>query len=491
MPCYRAERRQARAAVPGHAARGCTIIKETVIDTPIIRFLGAAREVTGSCYLLTLPQAKVLVDCGIIQGTGSSRDRNREPFGFDPQEIDLVFLTHAHLDHSGLLPRLVKEGFRGRIIATPATADLIGPMLLDSARIQENDAERMSRRSLRRGGEAIEPLYTTEDAEHVLPLVDRAAYGRDRDAGKGIRYRFLDAGHILGSGSLALWLPGGKKIVFSGDIGKKGNPIINDPTLCTGADHVVMESTYGDRLHKTEADSAAELCEAVLTTFAKGGNVLIPAFAIGRTQDVLYLLNRLVREGKLPKVTVFIDSPLAEKATRIYLSHPDLFDEEAKRLIADGSIGDAITVRFTQSAEESMAINKIRSKAVIVAGSGMCEGGRIGHHLKHNLWRPECSVVFVGFQARGTTGRRIVDRAESVSIWGEEIAVRSRVWTIGGFSAHGDQKELLGWLSAFRNRPTVFVTHGEETAAFAFADLVRKEYGFTTHVPERGQQFDL
>jgi metallo-beta-lactamase family protein len=458
-----------------------------------IRFLGAARTVTGSCYLLTLPDRKVLVDCGLVQG-GNSHDRNREPFAFDPKEIDLLFLTHAHLDHSGLIPRLVKEGFAGRIITTSATADLIAPMLHDSAKIQEGDAERMSRKAMRKGGEPVVPLYTTEDVDRVLPLVDRAKYGEIHDTGRGIRYRFLDAGHILGSGSLALWLSSPeseKKIIFSGDIGNPGNPIINDPTLATEADYVVMESTYGDRLHKNTEDTAAELAEAVRTTFDRGGNVIIPAFAIGRTQDVLYLLNRLVREGKLPKLTVYIDSPLAEKATRIYLGHPELYDEEAVRLLKSGRIGDAITVRFTHSAEESMAINKIKSKAVIIAGSGMCEGGRVRHHLKHNLWRPECSVVFVGFQAQGTLGRRIVDGAKEVRVWDEEIAVKAQIWTIGGFSAHGDQKELLAWLSAFKSRPTVFVTHGEEQAALTFADLVRKQYGFTVHVPEKGQQFEL
>lgn len=464
------------------------------MSSGIIRFLGAAREVTGSCYLLNLPKGNILVDCGIAQGSSDSRDRNHEPFAFDPAGIDLLFLTHAHLDHSGLIPRLVKEGFRGRIIATTATADLIGPMLLDSAKIQESDAERMSQRALRKGGEPVEPLYRTEDVEKMLPLVDRAKYGQVTDTGMGIRYSFLDAGHILGSGSLALWTDtrdGAKKLVFSGDIGKKGSPIVNDPVLATEADYVVMESTYGNRLHKNTADTAAELAEAVATTFARGGNVLIPAFAIGRTQDILYLLNRLVREGKLERLTVTIDSPLAEKATRIYLSHPELYDEEARRLIKGTAVGDAITVRFTQSSEESKALNLIKSRNIIIAGSGMCEGGRIRHHLKHNLWRPECSVIFVGFQAQGSLGRKIVDGAPSVAIWDEEIAVRARVWTIGGFSAHGDQKGLLEWLSAFRTRPTVFVTHGEESTALTFAEMVRKQYGFTTHVPEMGQQFDL
>ncbi len=459
-----------------------------------LRFLGAARTVTGSCYLLTLPEARVLVDCGLVQGNGNSHDRNREPFAFDPGGIDVLFLTHAHLDHSGRIPRLVKEGFRGRIITTAATADLIGPMLMDSARIQEDDAERLSRRSLRKGGGPVEPLYTTEDVERVLPLIDRARYDEVRGVGRGIRCRFLDAGHILGSGSLAVWLDADgkqKKIIFSGDIGKKGNPIINDPELCTGADCVVMESTYGDRLHKNDEDTAMELAEAVRSTFDRGGNVVIPAFAIGRTQDVLYLLNRLVRAGKLPKLTVYIDSPLAEKATKVYLGHPECYDEEAVRLLRSGRIGDAITVRFSHSVQDSMAINRVRSRAVIVAGSGMCEGGRIRHHLKHNLWRSECSVIFVGYQAQGTVGRRIVDGAQEVSFWGEEIAVRARIWTIGGFSAHADQRELLAWLSAFRNRPEVFVTHGEEQAALALADLIGKRYGFSAHVPSLGDGFDL
>jgi metallo-beta-lactamase family protein len=458
-----------------------------------LRFLGAARTVTGSCSYLSSSDSKILVDCGLIQGN-NSHDRNRDPFPFDPKEIGLLFLTHAHLDHSGLVPRLVKEGFRGKIVATSATIDLVELMLRDSAKIQETDAEWMTKKELRAGREPVEPLYTVDDVERVMPLVAKVPYGQIVTAGHGIQYRFLDAGHILGSGSLELWLPRDgreKKVVFSGDIGRKGNPIINDPSLSSEADFVVMESTYGNRQHKNLDESVNELADAVQSTFQRNGNVLIPAFAIGRTQDLLYVLNRLVREGRLPRVTVYIDSPLAEEATKAYLAHPDCFDEEAKRLMGRRKIGDALKVRFTSSVEESMAINKIRSRAVIIAGSGMCEGGRIRHHLKHNLWRHECSVIFVGFQAKGTLGRKIVDGEKSVMIFGEEIAVRAKVYTIGGFSAHADQKELLEWLSAFRNKPKVFVVHGEEETALLFADLVRQRYGFTVHAPVRGESFEL
>lgn len=430
-----------------------------------IRFLGGVRAVTGTCFYLETSRVKMLVDCGMFQGEDAD-EVNRETFGFDPSEIDYLFLTHAHIDHSGLIPRLARDGFKGRIVTTSATADLAALMLHDSAHIQEADAEALSRKALRAGKEPQSPPYTVDDVKAVIPLFKKMPYGKIGRTGEGVSYRFLDAGHILGSGTLELWIQDGpreKKIVFSGDIGRKGNPIINDPSLSTEADCVVMESTYGNRLHKGMGETIDELVEAIKITFRRGGNVIIPAFSIGRTQDLLYILNRLVREGRLYNITVYVDSPLAEEATKTYLAHPECFDEEAKRLLGERS-GDAIKLRFTQSVQDSMALNKIRSQAIIIAGSGMCDGGRVRHHLKHNLWRPECSIVFVGFQAKGT---------------------------LGGFSAHADQKELLDWLSAFKDSPQVFIVHGEEETSLMFSGLVRERYGFVTHVPSKGDTFEL
>mgnify|MGYP006268581075 CR=1 FL=1 len=458
-----------------------------------IQFLGGVRTVTGTCFYLVTSEIRILIDCGMFQGEHADAI-NREPFGFSPTELDYLFLTHAHIDHSGLVPRLVKEGFRGKIMATSATIDLAELMLSDSAHIQESDAEFQTKKALRAGRVPVSPLYTIHDVKGVIPLFHKVPYGKIEHLGKGIRFRFLDAGHILGSGTLELWFqdsPQEKKIVFSGDIGRKGNPIINDPSLSTWADYVIMESTYGNRLHKSMEESINELIDAIKITFKRGGNVIIPAFSIGRTQDILYILNKLVREERLFNINVYVDSPLAEEATKTYLSHPDCFDEEAKRLLSKEGVGDAIKLRFTKSAEESMALNKLKSHTIIIAGSGMCDGGRIGHHLKHNLWRSECSIVFVGFQAKGTLGRRIVDGARVVHIHGEEIAVKAQVYTLGGFSAHADQKELLEWLSAFQDSPRIFVVHGEEETSLLFADLVKERYGFAIHVPLKGESYEL
>ncbi|MBI4653993.1 MAG: MBL fold metallo-hydrolase [Nitrospirae bacterium] len=458
-----------------------------------IKFLGGVRTVTGSCFHLSVNDLQILVDCGMYQGENSEKI-NKNHFQFNPKDIDYLFLTHAHIDHSGLIPKLVKEGFRGRIITTSATADLTEIMLYDSANIQEKDAEWLKKKALRQGREVIfEPLYTVEDVKEVIPLFDRKSYGNIERLGKGIKYRFIDAGHILGSSTLEIWYqdsPVEKRIVFSGDIGKKGNPIINDPQDVEAADYVVIESTYGNRLHKGTEESIGEFTEAIKVTFKRGGNVLIPAFAVGRTQDILYALNKLVREKRLSPFDVYVDSPLAEEATKIYLAHPECFDEEAMKMFQTQKSA-AIRLHFTTSVEESQRINRIKSGAVIIAGSGMCEGGRIRHHFKHNLWRSECSMVFTGFQARGTLGRRIIEGAKTVHVLGEDIAVKAKIYTIGGFSAHADQKGLLEWLRAFKNRPSVIIVHGEEYVSREFEEKVRENFGFSARVPEREEEIEV
>lgn len=458
-----------------------------------IRFLGAARGVTGSCFHLAIEGLQVIVDCGMYQGKNAD-EINRMPFAFDPQKIDYLLLTHAHLDHSGLIPKLIAAGFQGRIITTTATADLVEIMLYDSAHIQEKDAEWLMKKSLRAGkNEIIEPLYNTEDVTASLPFFDRKNYGTIESLGNGLRYRFVDAGHILGSGSLEIWFPGvsgEKKIVFSGDVGKNENPIIKDPEHVAEADYVVVESTYGNRLHKGMEESIDEMVEAIKSTFKRGGNVLFPAFAVGRTQDILYILNRLIREKRLRDLDVYVDSPLADKATKIYMSHPEFFDAEAVNLFKVKST-EGMRIHFTTTVEESQKINKVKSGAIIIAGSGMCEGGRIRHHFKHNLWRPECSIVFTGFQVRGTLGRLIVDGIKNVRVLGEEIAVRARVYTIGGFSAHADQKELLEWLGSFQSKPEVFVVHGEENVSLEFEKIIKEKLGFVARVPHKGEEFEI
>jgi len=436
---------------------------------------------------------QILVDCGIYQGKDADQINSRS-FQFDPRQIQYLLLTHAHLDHSGLIPKLAKDGFKGRILTTSATAELAEVMLYDSAHIQEKDAEWLTKKLRRSGKDAVvEPLYTTEDVKNCLPFFDKKNYRTIENLNDTIRYRFIDAGHILGSGTLELWYKDGdkeKKIVFSGDIGKNGNPIIKDPEHVTEADYVLTESTYGNRFHKGFDESIEELEQAVKETFRKGGNVLIPAFAVGRTQDVLYILNQLVKEGKLHDLDVYVDSPLADKATKIYMAHPEFFDAEAVDLFKFKST-EGMDLHFTTTVEESQKINKIKSGAIIIAGSGMCEGGRISHHFKHNIWRPECSVVFTGYQAAGTLGRRIVDGAKHAYILGEDIAIRSRVYTIGGFSAHADQGELIEWLAAFTNKPKVFIVHGEEKVSLEFEKIVQDKLGLSTYVPHLGEELEI
>jgi metallo-beta-lactamase family protein len=458
-----------------------------------IRFLGAARVVTGSCYHLSGNGLEILVDCGMYQGR-SADEVNRTPFDFEPDKIDYLFVTHAHLDHSGLIPKLVADGFKGKIITTPATADLVEIMLLDSAHIQEKDAEWHTKKSFRAGKDIVyDPLYTEEDVKKALPYFRRASYKEVTPLDNGFKYRFIDAGHILGSGSLELWYQENgkeKKIVFSGDVGKDDNFIIRDPEHVKEADYVVMESTYGNRFHKGMEESIEEMTEAIKTTFKRGGNVLMPAFAVGRTQDVLFILNDLVKEKKLPHLDIYIDSPLADKATKVYIAHTELFDKEALHSLWFKS-SEGIKIHFTTTVEESQQINKIKSGAIIIAGSGMCEGGRIQHHFKHNIWRPECSIIFTGYQVKGTLGRHIVDGARSARVLGEEMAVRARVYTIGGFSAHADEKDLLEWLGTFINKPKVFIVHGEESVSLEFAITVQEKLGLSTQVPHKGEEVEI
>jgi metallo-beta-lactamase family protein len=391
------------------------------------------------------------------------------------------------------VPRLVKEGFKGRIIATSGTADIAELILYDSAHIQESDTEWQNRRAMRSGLALKEPLYLPQDIDRVLPLFQRKQYGKIEQFCEGVRYRFVNAGHILGSSTLELWYregDGERKIAFSGDIGKKDSPIVNDPVFVEETDYLTIESTYGNRKHKGMQESIDELVTIIKTTFRKGGNVIIPSFALGRTQDLLFILNKLVKEGRLFKINVFIDSPLGEGITKVYAAHPEYFDEEARQLFTIDS-RDAIRIRFTRKTEESMALNRIKKEAIIISSSGMCEGGRVRHHLKHNLWRRESSIVFAGYQAEGTLGRQIVDGAKTVEVLGENIVVRAGIHTLGGFSAHADQEELLGWLSCFKKPPEIFIVHGEERASLDFQEVLKKRYPYISHVPRVGDTFEI
>ncbi|MCC6503459.1 MAG: MBL fold metallo-hydrolase [Deltaproteobacteria bacterium] len=459
-----------------------------------LTFVGGASTVTGSCYYIEVNQWKILVECGMHQGGNGAGKLDRAPKPFKPEEIDYIFVTHAHIDHSGLLPKAAKDGFKGRIIATKATRDLLEPMLFDSASIQESDADWATKKAMRMGETPESPLYTTEDVQAVLPLFDVHEYDTVYHLGGGVKFRLLDAGHILGSASLEIWYQDSakeKKIVFSGDIGKKGSPIIKDPDAPDAADFVVMESTYGNRSHRPLKESIDELVAAIKSTFKRGGNVYIPSFAVGRTQDLLYILNNLVREGRIFRFDVWLDSPLAEAVTKVYVAHPECFDEEARRFFTTRETDSSIRLHFVKTTEESMKLNKLKSGNIIIAGSGMCEGGRIKHHLKHNLWRAECSVIFVGYQAAGTLGRKIVDGAKIVRVLGEDILVRAAIHTVNGFSAHAGREELLEWVSDLEGTPTIFVVHGEDEAAESFSSLLAEKYGYITHRPVDGETVEI
>jgi metallo-beta-lactamase family protein len=439
-----------------------------------LSFHGADRGVTGSCHMIEAAQKRILVDCGMFQGGRELDEENAADFGFDPKAVDIVLLTHAHLDHCGRLPLLVKRGFRGEIVATGATRDLARLVLLDAAHLQEEETRRRQYHDRRRGRDsAAEPLYSLLDALDSLDRFGRTAeYGVPLDLAPGLRASFFNAGHILGSASILLEIAAGgkrRRVLFSGDLGNAGRPLLPPPAAPAAADILVMESTYGDRLHRPFGESAEELLAAITEAFGRGGNVVIPTFALERAQEILYVLRRGIEDSRLPPaMPVFLDSPMAIGATQIFERHPEAYGPALARLFAEridpfGFAG----LHFTREPAESMAINRIGGGAVIMAGSGMCTGGRVRHHLRHNLWRPEAGIVFVGFAARGTLARRIIDGARRVELFGEEVAVRARVHTINGFSAHADQQELALWQHGIADIGTTYLVHGEEAAMAA------------------------
>jgi len=463
-----------------------------------LSFLGAAQNVTGSQYLIETNNAKFLVDCGLYQERELT-GRNWGPFLFPPEKLDAVLLTHAHLDHCGLLPRLVREGFNQAIYCTGATSEIARIMLLDSGKIQEEDADFKRGRHARESRKGLYPeipLYTRDDAEAVYPLFSPVKYGQNVQIGDGVEATFYDAGHVLGSSMVRLKIEQNgeaRTILFSGDIGRRNKPILNDPTLFDEADYVIVESTYGDRLLESPQDAANQLAEAINTTVKRGGNVVIPSFALERSQELLYYLSKFRLEGRIPHLKVFVDSPMAVEVTGVFERHPELFDEEMKKLLRQQSSPfDFPGLNLVGTVDESKAINHMDGSVIIIAGSGMCTGGRIKHHLVNNITREESTILFVGYQAAGTLGRHIVGGTKKVRILGQYYPVRARIAQLNGFSAHADRDGLVRWLSSLRKPPRrVFVTHGELDASQHLAGLIRSRHGWETIVPSYQEQVFL
>jgi len=454
-----------------------------------IEFLGGVRTVTGSAILIERGSQKMLVDCGMFQGGKVLEERNWDIQSYHPKDVSIILLTHAHIDHSGLIPKMVREGFQGKIICTKATVDLCEILLRDSAHIQEMEAEWENRKGKRAGREEMSPLYSLQDAERSLHYFSPVPYGEVVSLGEGIEVCFQDAGHILGSAIIELWMEEGgekKKLVFSGDLGNLGQPFLKDPSWIREGDILFIESTYGNRLHKSREETVEELLHIVREAIAHQAKVIIPAFAVERTQEVIYTLSEFLRKGLIPLLPIYIDSPLAISATEIFKRNAEYFDEEAKRLLSEGENPlEPPGIIYTRSTEESKAINEDTRAGIIISASGMCDAGRIKHHLKHHLWRENSHIVFIGYQGEGTIGRRIIDGAKTVRLFGEEIAVRAHIHTLGGFSAHADQKGLLDWLAHFDSLPSeVFVVHGEEEISLTLAQLIRERFHVKVTVPQ-------
>ncbi len=466
-----------------------------------IKFCGASIGVTGSCHLITTDKHKLLLDCGQFQGGKAVEKMNEEPFPFDPAQIEWVILSHAHIDHCGRLPLLVKRGSKGQIYCTDATADLLEVMLKDSAYIHEKDAQWQSKKNARTGKPPVEPLYTIDDAEDALKLVRPVLYDQLIELAPEIRIVFNDAGHILGSAITELWITEGEntsKIVFSGDLGVTNRPILRDPVKIKKADYVIMETTYGNRLHPANATSIDELIHITLATVKRGGSVIIPSFAVGRTQELIYQFNMFYEQhpeyqSQLENVNVYIDSPMATTATEVFKRNAQVFDEKTKEYILSGDNPlDFKNLKFTRNTADSMMLNEDKSPKIIISASGMCEAGRIRHHLKHNLWDSRNSIVFVGYQAEGTLGRMLIEGAKEVKLFGETISVKAEIHNLEGFSGHADQKGLMDWLSGFRQEPEqIFLVHGELESKKDFARLVGDELGFHPVVITENSEFEL
>ena len=463
-----------------------------------LTFLGAIQQVTGSCYLIESSKCKVLLECGMYQGELRPDNLPEKLFRFDPGKIDAVVLSHAHLDHSGLLPALAREGYRGPVFATTPTLDLLDIMLKDAAFLQEKDVEWENKRRQRSGKDPVLPLYDMNDVDQILGLVKTVDYGRRIQVAEGIEVCFRDAGHIIGSAIVELWIkdkgnPG--KLVFSGDLGNKFSPLLRDPETVQSADVLLLESTYGDRDHRPLAETMDEFKQALTQAIDDGGNVYIPAFAVGRTQEIIYRLGQFYRRGELKQQKVFLDSPMATSVSKVYTRYTSLYNRE------DPEFNDAIRggwhdwlpiLSYTRTTEESMALNNIVSGAIIIAGSGMCTGGRIRHHLKHGLWRKKNHIVFVGFQARGTLGRALVDGAKRVKFMGEEFSVNAQIHTLGGFSAHAGQTQLLNWAGKFeKGQPRLYLVHGELEKMLVLQKQFHEKFNWYANIPEPGETISL
>ena len=460
-----------------------------------IQFFGASQEVTGSCYLIEAGNNKILIECGMFQGGSDNEQRNNDEFPFSVKELDAVIISHAHLDHSGRLPLLIKAGFCGSIYTHHATVELCAIMLKDSGYIHEKEVQWQNKKRQRKGLELISPMYTVSDAENTLPYLVGMDYHQEIEVCPHAKLTLKDAGHIIGSAIIELVLSEGgntKKLVFSGDLGHKEAPILRNPEKIKHADIVIMESTYGDRLHRNWQDTWQEMGEIIAQASSSKGNIIIPAFTVGRTQELLYEFNRHFEQWHIDNWDIFLDSPMGIKTTQVYSQHNEVYDNKANEIRKNGdNIFNLKKLHLSESTDYSMKINQIQSGAIIIAGSGMCTGGRIKHHFKHNIWRHNAHVIIVGFQALGTLGRTLVDGATTRKLWGETIQVNATIHTIGGFSAHADQQGLLDWYDHFDNKPQLILVHGEPNAMNILSQKLKYQYGATVTQATYRQRIDF